>query len=206
MEEAHPYDIRLTESDVRRAETLRMESVSTRLGNETYRYVRETADERDVSVAEVLRELVEQGIDYDDLKTETETLRDEVRRLRDARLGAETERLVRETLADVGDDEEADGLPIDAVVRRLVDQATDADELARANASIANVVSCLKRARKIKSLSATPRPSAISISVANSAVMPPCGGERSGGCSDVPLMLDPLQAVSRPSLALDALS
>lgn len=36
-----------------------MESVSTRLDNEMYRITSETADERDVSKAEVLRELVE---------------------------------------------------------------------------------------------------------------------------------------------------
>lgn len=39
-----------------------MKSVSTRLDDETYRLIAETADERDVSKAEVLRELVEKGI------------------------------------------------------------------------------------------------------------------------------------------------
>lgn len=38
-----------------------MESVSTRLSDETYRLIRETADERGVSQAEVLRELIEKG-------------------------------------------------------------------------------------------------------------------------------------------------
>lgn len=38
-----------------------MESVPTRLDNETYRIISETVDERDVSKAEVLRELVGKG-------------------------------------------------------------------------------------------------------------------------------------------------
>ena len=51
-----------------------MKSVSTRLEDETYRLIAETADERDVSKAEVLRELVEKGMQYDDLKQENERL------------------------------------------------------------------------------------------------------------------------------------
>lgn len=39
-----------------------MESVSTRLSTETHRLVRETADEQDASLAQVLRELVEKGV------------------------------------------------------------------------------------------------------------------------------------------------
>lgn len=62
-----------------------MESVSTRLDNETYQYVRETADERDVSQAEVLRELIEKGVDYDDLERENERLQNRVRKLIDTR-------------------------------------------------------------------------------------------------------------------------
>jgi glutamyl/glutaminyl-tRNA synthetase len=58
-----------------------MESVSTRLEDETYQYVRETADERDVSQAEVLRELIEKGVAYDDLEKESERLRNEKRTL-----------------------------------------------------------------------------------------------------------------------------
>ena len=74
-------DARLTELEVRRPETLRMESVSTRLEDETHQYVRETADERDVSQAEVLRELIEKGVAYDDLEEENERLRNEKRTL-----------------------------------------------------------------------------------------------------------------------------
>lgn len=58
-----------------------MESVSTRLDDETARLIRETADERGVSVAEVLRERIEQGMDYDELKAENERLRNEKRTL-----------------------------------------------------------------------------------------------------------------------------
>lgn len=49
-----------------------MGSVSTRLEDETERLIRETADERGVSVAEVLRERVEQGMAFQDLKREHE--------------------------------------------------------------------------------------------------------------------------------------
>lgn len=52
-----------------------MESVSTRLTDETARLIRETADERGVSQAEVLRELIEKGLEYDDLDDENERLR-----------------------------------------------------------------------------------------------------------------------------------
>jgi predicted DNA-binding ribbon-helix-helix protein len=66
-----------------------MESVSTRLDDETYRDVRETAEERDVSIAEVLRELVEKGTEYDDrvsaLETENERLHRERRQLLEQR-------------------------------------------------------------------------------------------------------------------------
>jgi hypothetical protein len=62
-----------------------MESVSTRLDNETHQYVRETADERDVSQAEVLRELIEKGVEYDDLERENERLQNRVRKLIDTR-------------------------------------------------------------------------------------------------------------------------
>lgn len=58
-----------------------MESVSTRLNDETARLIRETAEERGVSVAEVLRERIEQGMDYDDVKRENERLRAEKRTL-----------------------------------------------------------------------------------------------------------------------------
>lgn len=51
-----------------------MESVSTRLDDETVRLIRETADERGISMAEVLRELVEKGMDYDDLEQENARL------------------------------------------------------------------------------------------------------------------------------------
>lgn len=56
-----------------------MHSVSTRLNDETYRTITETADERGVSKAEVLRELVEKGMQYDDVKRENERLRSEKR-------------------------------------------------------------------------------------------------------------------------------
>jgi predicted DNA-binding ribbon-helix-helix protein len=66
-----------------------MESVSTRLDDETYRDVRETAEERDVSIAEILRELVEKGTEYDDrvsaLETENERLHRERRQLLEQR-------------------------------------------------------------------------------------------------------------------------
>jgi predicted DNA-binding ribbon-helix-helix protein len=66
-----------------------MESVSTRLDDETYRDVRETAEERDVSIAEVLRELIEKGTEYDDqvsaLETENERLHRERRQLLEQR-------------------------------------------------------------------------------------------------------------------------
>lgn len=52
-----------------------MESVSTRLTDETARLIRETADERGVSQAEVLREVIEKGLDYDELETENDRLR-----------------------------------------------------------------------------------------------------------------------------------
>ena len=75
-------DARLTELEVRRAETLRMESVSTRLEDETARLIRETADERGVSVAEVLRERIEQGMAYEDLERELEQTEARVEDLR----------------------------------------------------------------------------------------------------------------------------
>lgn len=56
-----------------------MESVSTRLDDETVSDIRETAEERDVSMAEVIRGLIEQGQDYERLKAETERLRREKR-------------------------------------------------------------------------------------------------------------------------------
>jgi predicted transcriptional regulator len=58
-----------------------MESVSTRLDDETARLVRETAEERDVSQAEVLRELIEKGVEYDDLERENHRLQRRVRAL-----------------------------------------------------------------------------------------------------------------------------
>lgn len=58
-----------------------MESVSTRLDNETYRLIRETAEEKDVSMAEILREIIEKGMDYNELKRENERLRAEKRTL-----------------------------------------------------------------------------------------------------------------------------
>jgi predicted nucleic acid-binding Zn-ribbon protein len=51
-----------------------MESVSTRLNTETYRLIAETADERGVSKAEILRELVKKGAEYDDLENERDRL------------------------------------------------------------------------------------------------------------------------------------
>ena len=88
---------RLTKKEVRHRETQRMESVSTRLDDETYRDVRETAEERDVSIAEVLRELVEKGTEYDDrvsaLETENERLHRERRQLLEQR--EENQELVR---------------------------------------------------------------------------------------------------------------
>ena len=78
-------DTWLTEVEVRRHETLRMESVSTRLDDETHRLVRETAEERGVSQAEVLRELIEKGVEYDDLERENERLQTRVRKLIDTR-------------------------------------------------------------------------------------------------------------------------
>ena len=59
-----------------------MESVSTRLEDETARLIRETADERDVSVAEVLRERIEQGMVYEDLERELEQTEARVEDLR----------------------------------------------------------------------------------------------------------------------------
>lgn len=70
---------------VRRGETLRMESVSTRLDDETARLVREAADERGDSLAEVLRELVEKGLEYDDVKRENDRLHRERRQILDQR-------------------------------------------------------------------------------------------------------------------------
>lgn len=58
-----------------------MESVSTRLDDETYRLIRETADERGVSMAEILREYIEKGRQYDDLERENNRLRAEKRML-----------------------------------------------------------------------------------------------------------------------------
>lgn len=58
-----------------------MKSVSTRLDDETHSIVSETVDERGVSKAEVLRELVEKGIQHDELKRENERLRAEKRTL-----------------------------------------------------------------------------------------------------------------------------
>lgn len=55
-----------------------MESVSTRLDDETVRDIREAAEERDVSMAEVLRELVEKGREYDGLERENDRLRQRV--------------------------------------------------------------------------------------------------------------------------------
>lgn len=58
-----------------------MESVSTRLDDETARLIRETAEERGVSMAEILREYIEKGMDYDELHRENERLRAEKRTL-----------------------------------------------------------------------------------------------------------------------------
>ena len=55
--------------------------VSTRLNDERYQYVHETTDERDVSQAEVLREQIERGIEYDDLEREKKRLETRVRKL-----------------------------------------------------------------------------------------------------------------------------
>ena len=59
-----------------------MESVSTRLEDETARLIRETADERGVSVAEILRERIEQGMAYEDLERELEQTEARVEDLR----------------------------------------------------------------------------------------------------------------------------
>lgn len=71
---AETSDAWLTYFFVRRAETLRMESVSTRLDDETERLVRERAEERDVSMAEILRELIEKGLEYDEIEAERDRL------------------------------------------------------------------------------------------------------------------------------------
>ena len=59
-----------------------MESVSTRLEDETVRLIRETADERGVSVAEVLRERIGQGMVYEELERELEQAEARVEDLR----------------------------------------------------------------------------------------------------------------------------
>lgn len=58
-----------------------MEPVTTRIDDETNRYVEQQAGERGVSKAEVLRELIERGRDYDRLKAERDRLRAEKRTL-----------------------------------------------------------------------------------------------------------------------------
>lgn len=55
-----------------------MESVSTRLDNETYEKLEEIVDERDSSMSAVVRELIEKGLKYDDLKTERDRLQREL--------------------------------------------------------------------------------------------------------------------------------
>jgi seryl-tRNA synthetase len=60
-----------------------MESVSTRLDDETARLIRETADERGVSMAEVLRDLVEKGMEYDDREAELQERIEELETERD---------------------------------------------------------------------------------------------------------------------------
>lgn len=60
-----------------------MHSVSTRLDDETYRHISETADERGVSKAEVLREYITEyerlSERVEDLERENERLRNEKR-------------------------------------------------------------------------------------------------------------------------------
>lgn len=58
-----------------------MGSVSTRLDDETEEEIRETADERDESIAEVVRELIEKGREHDRLKAENERLKLEKQKL-----------------------------------------------------------------------------------------------------------------------------
>lgn len=58
-----------------------MGSVSTRLDDETEEEIREKADERDVSIAEVVRELIEKGREHDRLKAENERLKQEKEKL-----------------------------------------------------------------------------------------------------------------------------
>ena len=62
-----------------------MEPVTTRIPDDTYRILGEIADERDESVSAVVRELVQKGLDYDDLEQENERLQNRVRKLVDTR-------------------------------------------------------------------------------------------------------------------------
>lgn len=50
-----------------------MHPVTTRLPDVTHRNVRELAEERESSASEVVRQLVEKGIDYDDLEADYQT-------------------------------------------------------------------------------------------------------------------------------------
>lgn len=51
-----------------------MRPVTTRLPDDTYRILEEQADEDDRSISELVREHVEKGLEYDDLKRENERL------------------------------------------------------------------------------------------------------------------------------------
>ena len=63
----------------------RMRPVTTRIPDDTYGTLEEIADERDESVSAVVRDLVEQGLDYDDLERENQRLQNRVRKLIDTR-------------------------------------------------------------------------------------------------------------------------
>lgn len=58
-----------------------MGSVSTRLDDETEQDIREIAEERDESIAAVVRSLIEKGRQHEQLKAENERLKQEKRKL-----------------------------------------------------------------------------------------------------------------------------
>ena len=62
-----------------------MRPVTTRIPDDTHGILEEIADERGESVSAVVRDLVERGLEYDDLERENERLQTRVRKLIDAR-------------------------------------------------------------------------------------------------------------------------
>lgn len=58
-----------------------MEPVTVRIPDDTYRILSEEADESDRSLSEVVRERVERGMDYEEIKRERDRLRAEKRTL-----------------------------------------------------------------------------------------------------------------------------